>query len=338
MLTSRRGRDADGAAELERELTELGAQVTIEACDVADRDALAALLAGFPEDAPLTAVIHTAGVSRDGIVDTLTAEDLDAVLRPKIDAARNLHELTAHLDLAAFVLFSSVSGVLGSAGQAAYAAGNTFLDSLIQQRRAAGLAGTALGWGMWGGDGMATQRGNEARIRRRGIRPMDPEAAIRVMADALAEDEPFLTILDVDWRRFVAAVHGGRARPLIRDLPEVRALGAAGQPSGDAAPDQGAPVVERLAERLAGLSPQDQSRELLDLVRARVAGVLGHASAADIEPDQAFGLLGFDSLSAVELRNRLNAATGRRLPATLIFDYPTPRELAEFLRGELVAP
>ncbi|MFD1663355.1 SDR family NAD(P)-dependent oxidoreductase, partial [Streptomyces caeni] len=339
ILTSRSGRDAAGADELEAELTALGAQVTIAKCDVADRAQLAELLDSLPGDSPLDAVIHTAGVSRDGIVDGLTVENMDAVLRPKIDAALNLHELTAHLDLSAFVLFSSVSGVLGSAGQAAYAAGNTFLDTLVQQRRAQGRVGASFGWGMWGGDGMATLGSNEARIKRRGIRPMDPGAAVDVMARSLLADEPFLTVIDVDWRRFVAEVHGGRGRPIIRDLPDVRALrtAAARTPAGTTAQTAPGDGPDGLGARLAGLAPAEQNQLLTTLVRTHVATALGHASAAEIAPERAFKELGFDSLIAVELRNRLNAATGLRLPATLVFDYPTPAALAAYL-GEQLAP
>ncbi|MEW2619202.1 SDR family NAD(P)-dependent oxidoreductase [Streptomyces sp. NPDC048106] len=337
ILTSRRGRDAAGADELEAELTALGARVTIAACDVADRAQLAELLDSLPDDAPLDAVIHTAGVSRDGIVDGLTVENMDAVLRPKIDAALNLHELTAHLDLSAFVLFSSVSGVLGSAGQAAYAAGNTFLDTLVQQRRAQGRVGASFGWGMWGGDGMATLGSNEARIKRRGIRPMDPATAVDVMARSLLADEPFLTVIDVDWRRFVAEVHGGRARPIIRDLPDVRALRTAAARTSAGTTAQTAPGEgpDGLGARLAGLTPTEQDQLLATLVRTHVATALGHASGAEIAPERAFKELGFDSLIAVELRNRLNAATGLRLPATLVFDYPTPAALATYLREQL---
>jgi len=325
VLTSRSGRDADGAAELEKELVDLGARVTIARCDVADRESLAALLDALGER--LDAVIHAAGVSRDGVVETLGPDAMDVVLRPKVDAARNLHELTADHDLSAFVLFSSVSGVLGSAGQAAYAAGNTFLDSLVEHRRARGLAGTAVGWGMWGGGGMATLGGNEERIQRRGIRPMAPEPAVDVLARALRADEPFLTVIDVEWRRFVAAVHGGTPRPLIRALPEVRALAAA----APAAAAVTAESAASLTERLAGLSPAERARSVLKLVRDNVAGVLGHTSGADVTPERPFSELGFDSLVAVELRNRLTAATGLRLPATLIFDYPTPSALATHL-------
>ncbi|WP_393063800.1 type I polyketide synthase [Streptomyces sp. LN549] len=332
VLTSRSGEAAPGARELKAELEAFGVNATFAACDIADRTQLADLLASLPADEPLTAVFHVAGVSRDGVVDALTYDDMDTVLRPKIDAAFNLHELTEHLDLSAFVLFSSVSGVLGSAGQASYAAGNTYLDSLVQQRRARGLAGTALGWGMWGGDGMATLGTNEERIKRRGIRPMDPEAAIDVMAQALREDEPFLTIIDVDWRRFVAEVHRGRARPLIGDLPEVRALRTA---TATRAADP-AEIPDNLADRLTGLSQAEQDRLLTTLVRAQAATVLGHVSPNGVAAERAFKELGFDSLASVELRNRLNTATGLRLPATLIFDYPTSAALAGYLRGQLV--
>ncbi|WP_322756772.1 SDR family NAD(P)-dependent oxidoreductase, partial [Frankia sp. Cas3] len=330
VLTSRAGRSAAGAAELERELTELGAQVTIAHCDAADRAQVTELLAALPADPPLTAVIHTAGVSNDGLIDALTPEAMQTVLRSKITGAMNLDELTRDRDLSAFVMFSSVSGVLGTAGQASYGAANTFLDSLVQARRARGLAATSFGWGMWGGGGMAALGSNEERIVRVGIRAMDPQEAMAVMDQAMSENAEFLTVLDVDWRRYVARIYGGIPSPLISDLPELRA-------ARSVAVGAAAAGGQSWSDRLATMSEVERGRALMALVRETVAAVLGFASVGDVAPARAFSELGFDSLAAVELRNKLNAATGLRLPATLIFDYPTPVAVADLLLSELVA-
>ncbi|MCX4530010.1 type I polyketide synthase, partial [Streptomyces sp. NBC_01551] len=342
LLTSRRGAAADGATELADQLVASGARVTWAACDAADRDALAALLASVPAGHPLTAVVHTAGVLDDGTVTSLTHERVAKVLRPKADAAWNLHELTRHLDLAAFVLFSSAAGVFGNAGQANYAAGNTFLDALAQHRRAQGLAGLSLAWGLWDDEaGMAATLDDQDR-RRLGRGSMNAlseadglalfDAALRASTAAVAEaGEPGSASLLVPARIDLAALQaqvGDTVAPLLRGLLRTPVRR---RTSGGASAD--APGT--LADRLAQLPPAERDRVLLDTVCTHVAQVLGHNGAAAIEPGSAFKELGFDSLTAVELRNRLGAATGLRLPATLIFDYPTPEQLSGYLRSAL---
>ncbi|WP_408648001.1 type I polyketide synthase [Streptomyces buecherae] len=350
LLTSRRGPDAAGAAELVAELAELGATATVVACDVADRDALAALLAGIADAHPLTAVLHTAGVLDDGIVATLSEERLENVLRPKADAALHLHELTAGLDLAAFVLFSSVAGVLGTAGQANYAAANAYLDALAARRRAAGLAATSLAWGFWAeASGMTghLDGGDVRRLARTGVGQLSSadglalfDAALALSAEpavADAEDtgagSALLVPARLAPRELLAAGHDVPAllRGLVR-VPQRRA--ARNAASGAVA---GAAGGSALAGRLAGLSDGDAQRLLTDLVREHAGAVLGHASAGAISVSRSFREHGFDSLAAVELRNRLGAASGVKLPATVVFDYPTPAELARFLRGKLDA-
>ncbi|MFD0270373.1 type I polyketide synthase [Streptomyces sp. NPDC127106] len=335
LLTSRRGAAAAGAGELAAGLRELGAEVTWAACDAADRDALAALLAGVPAGHPLTAVVHTAGVLDDGTVTSLTRERIATVLRPKADAAWNLHELTRDLDLAAFVLFSSAAGVFGNAGQANYAAGNTFLDALAQHRRALGLPGVSLAWGLWDDEaGMAATLDDQDRQRlSRGSMNALSEADGLALFDAAlrASTEPATASLLVPARLDLAALQaraGNGVAPLLRGLlrTPVRRRTSTG-----AAPDG----AGSLAEQLAQLPPAERDRVLLDTVCTHVAQVLGHSGAAAIEPGMAFKELGFDSLTAVELRNRLGAATGLRLPATLVFDHPTPELLAGFLRSAL---
>jgi NADP-dependent 3-hydroxy acid dehydrogenase YdfG/acyl carrier protein len=327
LLASRRGRDSDGVAALEVELADLGAEVTVAACDTADRDALAALLAGIPDEHPLTAVFHVAGVTDDGLFASLTPEQVDTVLRPKVDAAWHLHELTQDDKLTAFVLFSSAGGTLGGAGAANYAAANAYLDGLAQHRRARGLPARSLAWGLWAeasGMGDRLDGAGRARMNRRGVVAFSAEQGVSVMDAALAVDRAVLvpTLLDLPALRAVA----GDLPPMLRGL--VRAT------SRRVAAGAGGPA---LAERLSGLAVAEQETVLADLIRGEVAAVLGHASSDAVAPDRAFQELGFDSLTAVELRNRLNAVTGLRLPATLVFDYPTPVALAGYLRGE-VAP
>ncbi|MGC1853495.1 MAG: type I polyketide synthase, partial [Solirubrobacterales bacterium] len=326
LLISRRGREAEGAAELAAEIEGLGAEARIEACDAADPAALKALLASIPAEHPLGAVVHCAGAIDDGTVETLGAEQVERVFVPKADGAWNLHELTRDVDLSAFVLFSSAAGTLGGAGQANYAAANVFLDALAQRRRAEGLTATSIDWGLWQrGGGMISQlsEADLARMRRAGF-------------EALA-DEQGLDLFD-------AAIDSGRAQALAipLNLPGLRALAAAG-----ALPPifgglvrthrRSAAASASLAAELAKLPEAEHESHVLDLVRAQVAAMLGHASPGDVEPARAFQELGFDSLAAVELRNRLDALTGLRLPPTAVFDHPSSAALAGHLLAEVLA-
>ncbi|WP_244888236.1 type I polyketide synthase [Streptomyces scopuliridis] len=329
LLVSRRGADAPGARELVAELTGLGADVTVAACDVTDRAALAGLLGRFSPDDPLTGVVHTAGVLDDVPLEGLTPDRLDAVLRPKVDAAWHLHELTRDMGLTAFVLYSSVAGLLGTAGQANYAAGNTFLDALAAHRRAQGLPGLSLAWGLWGETGSLAGHLADAdlrRLARSGLLPLASDEAMELFDAASATDEPLLAVTRLDTAALRSS--GTEIPPLLRALVPTaprRATVAAGQDSGSG-----------LAERLTALAPAERLRTLTDLVCARVAAVLGHADQGAIDPERAFQELGFDSLTAVELRNQLGTATGVRLPTTTVFDHPTPAALAEHLLGQLV--
>ncbi|MEZ0022169.1 acyl transferase domain-containing protein/NAD(P)-dependent dehydrogenase (short-subunit alcohol dehydrogenase family)/acyl carrier protein [Kitasatospora sp. MAP12-15] len=325
LLLSRRGLQAPGAAELVAELAALGAEATVTACDVADRDALAAALAGVP----LSAVVHTAGVLDDGVVTSLTPERLSTVLRPKVDAAWYLHELTEHLDLSAFVLFSSISGVMGSAGQGNYAAGNVFLDGLAQYRRSRGLAGQSLAWGAWAQTTGMTGTLSDAdmhRINSSGVPPLTVAQGLALLDTAMTVDASFLVPLGLTTGSKGAP---GEVPPLFRSLFKAsRRLAATA--------DGGAGTAAALATRLYELRDAERVRHLVDLVRTEAAGVLGHASAKSVDATREFRDLGVDSLTALELRNRLTAVTGLRLPATLVFDYPTPTVLAEHLLAALL--
>ncbi|GHB86340.1 hypothetical protein GCM10010347_66610 [Streptomyces cirratus] len=335
LLTSRRGPDGPGAAALATALTAAGAHtVELAACDAADRTALAALLARIPAEHPLTAVVHTAGVLDDGL---LTAQDparLEAVLRPKADAVRALHDLTRDLELDAFVLFSSAAALLGSAGQSTYAAANAYLDAFASWRHGQGLPAVSLAWGPWAGAGMAgtLAEADAARLRRSGIVALPQAEALDLFDAACAREDAVLLPLRID-----PAAPRDALPPVLRPLAGQatrRAAGAvrAGAPAGDGGPEQRRAT---LADRVAGLPRAERSALVLDLVRTEVAAVLGYAGPAEVGVHRSFREAGFDSLTAVELRNRLGAETGLRLTATLVFDHPTPLALAEHIDGEL---
>ncbi|SOD67936.1 Phosphopantetheine attachment site, partial [Streptomyces zhaozhouensis] len=329
LLVSRRGAAAEGAGELRAELEALGAEVVFAACDVAEREAVAALL----DEHPVTAVVHTAGVLDDGTIGSLTPERIDTVFRPKVDAAWHLHELTRDLDLSAFVLFSSAAGVLGGPGQGNYAAANAFLDALAEHRRAAGLPATSLAWGLWadtGGMAGGLGAGDVRRIIDAGMVPIGAEQGRALLDAAGSTDRAVLVPLPLDLPTLRRQARTGPVPPLLRGLVRAPARRTA------AAGSVVAVAGSALAQSLAGLTAAERERALLDLVRDRVAAALGHSSARAITPERPFKELGFDSLSSVELRNRLNTATELRLPATLVYDYPTPAALAAHLGAELL--
>ncbi|MBL1108588.1 SDR family NAD(P)-dependent oxidoreductase [Streptomyces sp. 5-8] len=325
LLAGRRGADAPGATELRDRLTESGAEVTLARCDAADRAGLAALLA----EHDVRAVVHAAGVVDNGVLATLDADRVDRVLRPKVDAAWNLHELTRDKDLSAFVLLSSTAGLLVGGGQANYAAANTFLDGLAAHRRSLGLPAVSLAYGLWSGTGglsAGIDAGDLERLRRLGLPPLTPAQGLRTFDAGLGAEDAVLVPVRLD----AAAV---RARPdgvpaLLRGL--VRPARRRGTD-----PAAGVPA-HSWHDRLARLPDPERDRALLELVRTHVAGVLGHPSPESVDPGRAFQEMGFDSLAAVELRNLLAGATGLTLPATLVFDQPTPLTLATHLKTALV--
>ncbi|SDT81656.1 Acyl transferase domain-containing protein [Streptomyces sp. TLI_053] len=327
LLLSRRGAEAPGAGELRAELASLGADVTITAADTADREALAAAIASVPSAHPLTAVVHTAGVVDDGVLSALTPERLAAVWAPKADGARHLHELTRGHDLAAFVLYSSVAAVLGGPGQGSYAAANTYLDALAAHRRSIGLPAQSLAWGQWAETSGITGHLTEADLRRAaraGLRPIPTERGTALFDAAERVGAGFLAAVPLD----LAAVRAqGEVPPLLRGLvPAARRAASAATPAA-AAPS--------LLPRLLALGEEERVAAALELVRTEVAAVLGSEPAA-VPSGKAFNDLGLDSLSAVELRNRITAVTGLRLPPTVTFDHPDPNELATHL-AELIA-
>nr|WP_206797551.1 type I polyketide synthase [Amycolatopsis sp. MtRt-6] len=324
VLLSRRGMDAPGAGRLREELLESGVEVTIAACDVADRAELAAHL---PEE--ISAVVHAAGVGESAALADLTVAGLAEATAAKVAGAAHLDALLGDRQLDAFVLFSSLSGLWGASGQGTYAAANAYLDALAEHRRARGLAATAIAWGAWAGDGMAAEPRMRDQLRALGLPPTSPAVHLRALHEAVDQGETCVAVAEVDWDRFAPTFVSARPSPLLSELPEVRqALEAAEQPAAGDSP---------LRDRLAGLSVPDRLRALRELISAEAASVLGHGNATRLESGQAFKDAGFDSLTAVELRNRLTAATGLRMPVTAVFDHPTPARLADHLAAGLFA-
>ncbi|MFH7600061.1 type I polyketide synthase, partial [Streptomyces racemochromogenes] len=334
LLASRRGPQAEGVRELVDELTAEGAAVTVTACDLSDRGQAEALLASVPAEHPLTGVVHTAGVFEAGLVEALTPGQLAKLFAPKVDAVRHLDELTRGLDLDAFIVYSSASSVFMGAGSSGYAAANAFLDGLMDHRRAAGLPALSLAWGTWAhATNMTTHLSadDQARMSRRasrdGVVALTPAEGMELFDAAVAAGRPLLVPAKLDLRgvRAGAAARGGVPH-LLRGLVPVGRQQARAAAAGD-----GGGLMRRLAE----LDPADQEALLLDLVRTQAALVLGHTDPAGVRAETAFKDVGFDSLTSVELRNRIREATGLKLPATLVFDHPTPLVLARHLRDGL---
>jgi len=319
LLASRGGAEAEGASELVAELSHLGCEPRVVACDVADRDQVAALLAAIPAEHPLTSVIHAAGALDDGLLESLSAEQVERAMRPKVDGALHLHELTEGVELAEFVLFSSAAGVFGGAGQGNYAAANAFLDALAQARRARGLSGQSLAWGLWEQESAMTGglgEAGRARMARQGLLPL--ENGPELFDVACAAKHALVLPAQLDMTALRAHAAAGTLPALLRELvhhPARRERRAAGS----------------LARELTGVPEAEREALVRQLVCAQAASVLGHESPLAIDAQRAFKDLGFDSLGAVELRNRLAQATGLRLPSTLIFDYPNSVAVANYL-------
>ncbi|WP_203685219.1 SDR family NAD(P)-dependent oxidoreductase, partial [Actinoplanes siamensis] len=331
LLASRRGPRAPGAAALREALTTAGTQVEVVSCDITDRASVAALIAAVPAGHPLRAVIHCAGVLDDGVVEALTEDRIDAVLASKVRGAWHLHELTRHLDLSAFVLFSSIASVLGTAGQAGYAAANAFLNGLAEARRSEGLSAAALCWGFWAERSEMVADLSAAdleRLRRQGVLPLSSPEGLALFDTALGRDRAVLVPARLHRAAPGTPGAGRLTSPLLRDLldrPVESATAAAGEPA-DAA----------LAQRLKALPRAEAETVLLDAVRTQTALVLGHPDSSTTGATATFKELGIDSLTAVELRNKLSALTGRKLPTTMVFDHPNPLALTRFLTTRII--
>ncbi|MET7702254.1 type I polyketide synthase [Streptomyces sp. NPDC005485] len=330
LLTSRRGPDADGVGDLIDELAARGTHATVAACDAGDREAVARLLDSIPEDRPLNAVVHAAGVmQRIAPLSELTLQEFAAVTDAKAGGARHLDELLGDRPLDAFVLFSSGSAIWGSTGQSAYGSANACLDALADARRARGATATSIAWGSWDGGMVDAELG--AALSRIGTPPMQPGLAAAALGRILDRDLTHLVVADIDWKRFAPVYTMARPRPLIDAVPETRADPDTGT-AAQGGPDPQGPA---LAARLKDLTQAQQSRAVLDLVRAHVGALLGYDDPASLDPARPFTDLGFDSVAATDLKQALSAATGLRLPATLVFDHATPAALAAHLRDEL---
>ncbi len=333
VLASRRGGRSESTAELTLDLARAGAQVQVLACDVADRRAVAELLAQLARRCPpLRGVIHAAGVLDDAVITSLTPDRVDTVLRAKVDAAWNLHELTRDLGLSMFVLCSSIAGTVGAAGQGNYAAANAFLDGLAAHRQAAELPGVSLAWGLWARSSAMTAHlsGRDlARLNRDGVAAMNAGQALELFDAALAVDHPVVVAARLDR----AALD---ARALSGELPALFS-GLARHPRRRLVEDVVDATQSRsaLAQRLHALAPDDQRSLLLEMVCSHAAAVLGHHAPEELDPDATFKQLGFDSLTGVELRNHFKTATGLTLSPTLIFDHPTPTAVADYIGRQI---
>jgi mycoketide-CoA synthase len=325
VLASQQGHDAPGTRELVANLESLGSSVSVVKCDIADRGQVVELLGQIPAEHPLTAVVHAVGTLDDGVVQSLDRLRLQRVLRPKVDGAWHLHELTTHLELSAFIVFSSIAGTLGTAGQANYAAANTFLDALVAYRRAHGLVGISLAWGLWAKRSGMTGHLSDTDLARLGVVPLSSEQGLELFDAALSANEPFVLATRFDMVRLRERASRGEVPSLLSGLiPRlVRARAADGSTSPTRSFD--------------GLSQLELERLMLELVRTEMAAVLGHSSPAEVGSERAFHELGVDSLAGVEIRNRLARAVGLRLAATILFRYPTPILLARHLASLIVS-
>jgi acyl transferase domain-containing protein/acyl carrier protein len=326
VLTGRRGMATPGAGDLVAALSALGARVTVAAVDVADRDALAAVLRAIPAELPLRGVVHAAGVLEDGVLATQTADSFARVFAPKLTGAWNLHELTAGDQLACFVVFSSLAGMLGAAGQGNYAAANSCLDALAAHRRARGLTAQSLAWGAWSQGGMAAGLHDalQTRLARQGMGVLSPAHGIALLAQALGRPEAQLGIGAIDLQALGRAL-GTAVPPVWRALVRAPARGATADARG------------AWAARLMAQPEARRADEVRAIVQAEIARVLSWSTASAVPIDRPLQELGLDSLMAVELRNALGQRVGASLPATLAFDYPTVTALARWLLDKLLA-
>ncbi|MEJ2871983.1 SDR family NAD(P)-dependent oxidoreductase, partial [Actinomycetospora sp. OC33-EN08] len=325
VLASRSGAEADGVDDLVADLEARGAAATVTSCDLTDRDAVAALLPSLPGD--LTAVVHAAGAPQLARLEETTAEEFTQVLAAKVDGAEHLDALLHDTPLDAFVLFSSIAATWGSGGQAAYAAANAWLDGLARARRGRGLAATAVAWGAWSGGGMAGSDEGADHLRRQGLDLMDPEVAVGALG-GLPDEGPVVAVAAVRWSRFLPAFTTARPAPLFAAFAEPEVVEEDG--AGD---DRAATWTAGLLE----LAPDDRAREALEVVRREASSVAGLSGPRAVDPDVGFFAAGFDSLTVVELRDRLRAVTGVTLATTVVFDHPTPTELAAHLLDEVLA-
>ncbi|MEU9919658.1 acyltransferase domain-containing protein [Streptomyces sp. NPDC051001] len=337
IITTTAQAPADAVTNLLDKLAATGVETAVVSCADADRETLARLIAGTPEELPLTAVVHAADTAWTSTIADTDLADLTEVFAAKVDTAIWLDELFTDTDaggapLDAFVIFSSIAGIWGGGGQGVSGAANAVLDALVERRRGRGLAATSVAWGALDEIGPAMDEATLAQLRRRGVLPMTQELAMTAFEQAVEAREKAVTVVDMDWEAFIPAFTSVRVSPLFADLPEAADALRASQPD-----TENIGITSSLVDSLRDVPEAEQNRLLLRLVCGQASTVLGHSSTDSIGPLQSFQEVGFDSLAAVNLRNSLHVATGLRLPATLIFDYPTPDALVGFLRSELLA-
>jgi NAD(P)-dependent dehydrogenase (short-subunit alcohol dehydrogenase family)/acyl carrier protein len=329
LLLSRSGLNAGGAVELIDDLRTAGGHVTVEACDVTDRVAVAEVLERIPAERPLDAVFHVAGENQPSSLMTVEKDSFIAELASKLKGSQVLHDLTADRPLSAYVMSSSVSGVWGSSGQSAYSAANAYLDAFAEKLRALGTPATAIAWGPWAGAGMVDHHRASAVLNRIGLKPLSPVWAIEALSDALSRPAATLTVVDVNWERFYPTFASARTQPFLYEIPEVKKF-------LESSPVTSSPSM-RLIKELRGLQASDQQSVMLKLVVDRLASVRGYPTTETMNPDQSFRDLGLDSLGAIELRNKLSSVTGLNIPATLIFDYPTATLLSQRVLSQMLS-
>lgn len=333
LLTSRRGLDTSGATDFVAELAELGATTEVIACDVADPDSLAKVMGVFDQNRPLRGVVHTAGVLDDGMLDTMTDDSIDTVFAPKVDGAWNLHRMTRDLELDFFVMYSSVSGIMGTLGQGNYAAANSFLDALAYHRKSKGLPATSVAWGAWDGEGMATDLSDadKARFSRQGMDPLSPEEGLELFDLCVSRDEPMAMAAAFDMGRLQRTFEeqtGGDVPALYRTI--FKGAGADGQQSTGGKGDAG------LRKALGMAQPEDYAGIMLQTIKEEVAKVLEFASPDDVDVSLGLQDIGLDSLTAVLMRNQLGDVTGLALPAKIAFDHPNLKSLSAYLLERVV--
>ncbi|WP_338320683.1 type I polyketide synthase, partial [Streptomyces lonarensis] len=340
VLTSRSGPSAQGVAQLAASVANAGSSVEVVSCDLGALDQVTGLVGWVERTGPrLSSVLHSANTQFLARVADTDRAGLSVALGAKALGALNLDVATTGLDLDEFVLFSSISATWGSNDHGAYAAGNSFLDALAEDRRGRGLPGTSIAWGVWNtrdwdaideemeqGAGQVTP----SFLRKQGISFLDKDRALTMLGEIISDDETHIAVADVEWKKFAPVFSAARPRPLLDTIPEAR---DEAEPAGSADPQANA--RGEYVSRLSGLSADERRRTVIDLVRSHATAVLGHKSVAEIPAERAFRDIGFDSLTAVELRNRLNAAAGVKLPSTLVFDHPNPTALADHLLTEL---
>jgi len=330
VLISRRGMDSPAADDLVAGLCRLGARVTVITGDVADAECIRSIMAIFKEDRPLRGIVHAAGVVDSGVLSSMTPQRCETTIAPKMYGAWNLHQATQHVDMDLFMMFSSISGVMGMPGLANYAASNSFLDALAHFRRAQGLPATSVAYGTWAGDGgMASKLASAtlSHLAQYGLDPLPPDEGLDLFRQAVVGGRPLTmaAALDLGRLRVYLEDQRGGIPPLLRSLLSRDSHVAKSSSHGR----------RSLHELLSEAEPRQHAGMVLVMVRQVVAKALGFTHATDVEIDRPLKDIGIDSLTAVQMRNHLATLTGLKLSVNIVFLHPTLRTLSRFLLSEL---